>query len=568
ENISGDVNEGFEIAGPAGFDLSGYRVHEFLGDTGAENANIDLSGIIPDEGCGYGAVWFPYGGGNLENGPDGFALSHIASATVLQTLAWEGSFIGNSAPAIGRPFEDVGVSEGNTPSTSSLQLIGGSTNLYDFSWSGPSPRSPGMLNTGQTIIPCQTNNRAPILQPLPSQVVIEENTLSFDVVASEIFDQDLITLTALSLPPGATFPPALRAEWVTNTFNWVNAGPAGVYTAAFQAVDVDGMDTSSVEITVLANVTISEIMYDPVAVSDNVGEWFEIFNKTTNAVDINGWTITDDDDSEIHVINNGGPLILQPDGFLVLGNNGNTNLNGGVALDYVYPGFIELEPTFFSDDFIVLRDNRGFEVARVEFGQDEVNFPVATGASLALCDPSLDMNVDANWIVSAFPWPGSAGDRGTPGQPNDKGIWGSNLPPQLSFIPSRTVVESNNLNFTVSAVDADFDTITLSAVNLPPGASFPPQANPGTVNGPFNWFFASPPGTYTTTFFAVDNDGSVSQDVVIVVKPKPPIWINEVDYDQPGAADSNEWIELAGQAGVNVGDYELLTIDGATGVTN
>ena len=73
-----DTNEGFEIAGPAGFDLTDYYLRLYNGNN-ALGSPVDLSShasgvLIPDEGgTGYGALWFDKSG--VQNGPnDGVAL--------------------------------------------------------------------------------------------------------------------------------------------------------------------------------------------------------------------------------------------------------------------------------------------------------------------------------------------------------------------------------------------------------------------------------------------------------------------------------------------------------------
>ena len=87
-------------------------------------------------------------------------------------------------------------------------------------------------------------------------------------------------------------------------------------------------------------VFVTEMMLNPAAVSDTAGEWFEIYNSRVDlSVDINGWTIRDQG-SNLHVINNGGPLIVPPVGFLVLARNSDSALNGGVVVDYRYSGFV------------------------------------------------------------------------------------------------------------------------------------------------------------------------------------------------------------------------------------
>ena len=54
------------------------------------------------------------------------------------------------------------------------------------------------------------------------------------------------------------------------------------------------------------------------------------------------------------------------------------------------------------------------EIDRVAY-DGGVTFPNPDGASMALLSPDLDNNLGQNWFVSADPWPGSAGDAGSPG---------------------------------------------------------------------------------------------------------------------------------------------------------
>ena len=57
------------------------------------------------------------------------------------------------------------------------------------------------------------------------------------------------------------------------------------------------------------DVVINEIMQNPSAVADGAGEWFELYNATGAAIDIDGWTILDDD-TDSHTIDNGGSLTI------------------------------------------------------------------------------------------------------------------------------------------------------------------------------------------------------------------------------------------------------------------
>ncbi|MGB6642214.1 MAG: ExeM/NucH family extracellular endonuclease [Thermoanaerobaculia bacterium] len=163
-------------------------------------------------------------------------------------------------------------------------------------------------------------------------------------------------------------------------------------------------------------VVINEIMQNPSAVSDSNGEWFEIFNPNSAAVDIDGWTI-EDNGTNIHVIDNGGPLLIPAAGFVVLGIDADSVTNGGVTVDYEYSNF------FLSngDDEVVLLDKSLNEIDRVEWDGGP-SFPDPTGASMSLEDPALDNNTGANWCEASTPF--GDGDSGTPGAENTCGTGG------------------------------------------------------------------------------------------------------------------------------------------------
>ena len=56
DNVSGDVGEFVEIAGPAGTSLSGYSVVLYNGSGGVTYDTDALSGTIPDQNNGFGTV--------------------------------------------------------------------------------------------------------------------------------------------------------------------------------------------------------------------------------------------------------------------------------------------------------------------------------------------------------------------------------------------------------------------------------------------------------------------------------------------------------------------------------
>jgi subtilisin-like proprotein convertase family protein/endonuclease/exonuclease/phosphatase family metal-dependent hydrolase len=270
DNSSTDIDEGVEIAGPAGADLSGYSVIFYDGLNGGTYGSLALSGLIDNEQCGHGALWFAFNG--IQNGaPDGLALVRNGTQ-VLQRISYEGSFTGSAGPAAGQLFSDIGVLEkGTEPAGRSLQLRGVGDTAAEFSWVGPTNASMGSLNAGQTISPCGA--QPPILHPIGNKSVNQGGTLTFPVIASPT-DGDPVTLTASNRPAGSTFP----ATTTNGTFAWTNASPAGVYTTRFFAVDKDGAASEAITITVappapaaFTNAWINELHYDNTGADVNEG---------------------------------------------------------------------------------------------------------------------------------------------------------------------------------------------------------------------------------------------------------------------------------------------------------
>ena len=94
-----------------------------------------------------------------------------------------------------------------------------------------------------------------------------------------------------------------------------------------------------VSVVAPGTVFVTEIMPNPAAVSDTAGEWFEVYNSSAEvSVDIDGWTIRDQG-SNFHVVDSGGPLLVPPLTFLVLGRNADPATNGGVVVGYRYRSF-------------------------------------------------------------------------------------------------------------------------------------------------------------------------------------------------------------------------------------
>ena len=151
------------------------------------------------------------------------------------------------------------------------------------------------------------------------------------------------------------------------------------------------------------NMLLSEFLADPKAVSDEAGEWLELYNAGATAVNLRGWTLADLDNDR-HMI--GVDLIIEAGQYLVLARNGDSASNGGIQVSYVYNNLSLAN----SNDELLLFTPTGGEVDRVSWGEG-ATLVNQSGASLQ----RTTMTSPGSWTASTTTWLGSAGDQGSPG---------------------------------------------------------------------------------------------------------------------------------------------------------
>lgn len=164
DNVGTDTGEFIEIAGPAGTNLTGWQLARYNGSTPSSAVvytspgSITLSGVIPDQGSGFGTLTFTLPTDGLQNGTsDGFALVD-PNGSVVQLLSYEGVFTAGNGPAAGLTSVDVGVSQtSSTPVGASLQLTGTGTVYEDFTWAVTTVNTSGSINAGQTFVAPNNN---------------------------------------------------------------------------------------------------------------------------------------------------------------------------------------------------------------------------------------------------------------------------------------------------------------------------------------------------------------------------------------------------------------------------
>jgi len=274
------------------------------------------------------------------------------------------------------------------------------------------------------------------------------------------------------------------------------------------------------------DVIINEIMQNPSAVSDSAGEWIELFNRTGSSIDINGWTIVDND-IDSHVIDNGGPLMIPAGGFLVLGTNADMATNGGVWVNYSYGSGWYLGN---SADEVVLLDSSLAEVDRVEYDGGPM-FPDPNGASMALNNPASDNNVGANWSTSTTPF--GAGDLGTPGAPNDEV---SISDPLLNeFVHNHTGADTNEYVEVFGDPSTDYSAFTVLEVE---GDS----TGTGTIDGVFPIGTTDASGFWTTGF--LNNQLENGTVTLLLVEGFSGSAGDDLDIDNDGALDATPWTRI------------------------
>lgn len=192
------------------------------------------------------------------------------------------------------------------------------------------------------------------------------------------------------------------------------------------------------------DIIITEIMKNPSAVGDSYGEYFEVYNTTTAAIDMQGWQVVDlTSTSEGFTI--ASSVVVPALGYAVFGVNADVSLNGGVTIDYDYDG-------------LYLGNSGGDELSIQCSGNviDEViwdggtEFPNLTGMSMELSTNAFtatDNDLGANWGAATAAY--GDGDLGTPGTVNNFLSIADNVIEGFTIFPNP--VKSNYIQITTAS---------------------------------------------------------------------------------------------------------------------
>ncbi|MDK2963870.1 MAG: uncharacterized protein PWQ29_1264 [Verrucomicrobiota bacterium] len=348
------------------------------------------------------------------------------------------------------------------------------------------------------------HNQPPVIDPVGDQNAFENQSLSFEVTASDPVDGDAVTLSAANLPTGAVF--------TNGVFCWDNVAPVGVYAVTFNAGDKDGLDSKTVTINIMEKplLLISEVA-DPSGEEADAYRFVELYNAGTNTIDLTagGWYLS-------------------------------KQVNGGTWYDIALTGSVASESAW-----VIAYGADDFELAYGFAPDQESGYINGNGDDAYLLyyagDHSTGLLIDAygekdtDGTGTAWEYEDSRAVRkGTVLEPNE--VWtasewtvtsgattnsmtpGVHGPmPEFEGLENAFVFSGDDLSLTVTAANnVREDVITLSAASLPDGAVFHSVTGTNTVSSTLTWNRPDD-GTYTAAFAASGEVGTTTESITITV---------------------------------------------------
>ena len=160
----------------------------------------------------------------------------------------------------------------------------------------------------------------------------------------------------------------------------------------------------------VGSVIITEILNNADG-NDDGKEWFEIYNTSDAAIDLQDWTVTDEGSNAITISES---LVIEAGGFLVLGEETDPTLNSGAEVDYAWGTDSNL--TLGNGDDEIILSCGGVIIDMVAYDNGDT-FPDPNSFSMALSPDaynSVDNDLGENWGISLQPY-GDGENSGTPG---------------------------------------------------------------------------------------------------------------------------------------------------------
>jgi hypothetical protein len=380
----------------------------------------------------------------------------------------------------------------------------------------------------------QTNSPPLLALTLNKSVVVGKSI----AVPFQAYDPEgnPITFAISNAPPSASFTDyGNGTALLTYTGLWSDLGT--IFTTRVSASDGIAPPASDTFLLTVADPTyagliINEVCANPSSVYDSnedgecnssADEFIEIVNTTTGAVNLAGCMIYDAQQLR-HLFSS---VVVPSGGCVVVFGGGSLSNFWASPAQLASSGALGINNS--PPETMTLYDPQTNEITRFE-----LNDVSPIGASLTRYPDLADYwtnhyDVTTNTV------------RGSPGRRVHSQFFYTNVPPVFASVANVAVAESNSVNVRVFARAYDGDSITLTASNLPAGATFTNTPSVGLTTGLLTWASAQPAGVYTSLFFAADKDGVATTSVVITVQggespPEPfaaSVVINEIRNSSP-----------------------------------
>lgn len=172
--------------------------------------------------------------------------------------------------------------------------------------------------------------------------------------------------------------------------------------------DSQSSSNSPVDDLSVGDVIITEIMNDPLALSDYKGEWFELHNTTSSTIDLQGMVITGSGSESMTISTS---LPVSANGYVVLGVRDTATGGSSVDYTYTYNNF-----KLYASDSITLKQTAGTILDTVSFSPLDP-FPQTEGYAMSTSATTPSGNDSGySWCLAESTF--TTGDYGTPGLAN------------------------------------------------------------------------------------------------------------------------------------------------------
>jgi len=367
-------------------------------------------------------------------------------------------------------------------------------------------------------------NRFPVFAAIADQSINEDQPLSFKISATDP-DRQKVILSSSKLPEGASFDPA------TGQLSWKpDFEQFGSYPITFVATDEENAKTEKLVtisvvnvnrlpvITAVAPVTVNEV--EPVSVqfkatdADRQIVKYQSLNLPEGAV-LNSET---GDFKWVPTYEQSGKYTITVASVDPEEGKATTNLVVDVKN-------VNRKPVFDNVKDLTVNESESLEYTFTASDPDKQNLVIG---KLSGSLPKGAVFNEKNGSITFKPDYTQAGKYGpfelTVTDPEKASasakftitVENTNRKPKLTVPGSKSAIGGETVSFSVSATDEDKENLTLSAKDLPAGASFEASS------GKFSWTPAEvTSGSFKVTFTVTDGIDSVEDSVSISITPKP-----------------------------------------------